>query len=201
MIKKLTKSSGKSQSSRSERKLFWKFAKKQPRIFQKQTLKELLWNRLEIVGFGHLSFRRNFEVFPFFIFPPWSKLTNLVYFETVSPIILAALWTMCILWTISVLLWTITMINFNCALQNLRTKRDFNFVNFLVNRVIRPSTKGATHCCFHKSVSMNYFQNFSLINFLELAPIGLTISVLLTFCWVKAMGSILYEMSWRLLLS
>ena len=35
------------------------------------------------------------------------------YFETVSPIILAALWT------IYVLLWTITVINFNRALENL----------------------------------------------------------------------------------
>ena len=62
--------------------------------------------------------------------------TNLIYFETVSPLILAAIWTMCILLTISVLLWTIAIINFNYALENLRTKDDFNFLNFPINRVM-----------------------------------------------------------------
>ena len=38
-----------------------------------------------------------------------------------------------IVWTTSVLLWTITVINFNHALENLRTKGDFNFTNFLLN--------------------------------------------------------------------
>ena len=52
------------------------------------------------------------------------------YFETVSPIILAALWIICILWTISVLFWTIAIINFNHALENLNTMDDFNFINF-----------------------------------------------------------------------
>ena len=93
------------------------------------------------------------------------KPTNLVYFETVSPIILAALCTMCIVWTISVLLWTITIINFNRALESLRTKEDFKFTNFLTNRVMRCSTKDASHCCFRKAVSNNYFQKFLLINF------------------------------------
>ena len=61
------------------------------------------------------------------------KPTNLVYFETVSAIILVALWTMCTVWTTSVLLWTIAVINFNHALENLRTKGDFNFTSFLLN--------------------------------------------------------------------
>ena len=85
---------------------------------------------------------------------------HLVYSETVSPIILAALWSMCIVQTISVLLWTI-----NCALDSLRSKDDCNFTNFLINRVMKCSTKGASHCCFHKAVSNNYFQKFLLINF------------------------------------
>ena len=96
------------------------------------------------------------------------KPANLVYIETVSPIILAALWTMCILWTISVLLWIITIINFNGALEILRTKDNFDFTNFLNNRVMRCSTKGASHCCFRKAVSNNYFQNLLLINFISI---------------------------------
>ena len=93
------------------------------------------------------------------------KLTNRVYFETVSAIILAAHWTMCIVWIIPVLLWVITIINFNRALESLCTKDDFSFTNFLINRVMRCSTKGASHCCFRKAVSSNYFQDFLLINF------------------------------------
>ena len=52
------------------------------------------------------------------------------YFETVLPIILAAVWTICILLTISFLLWTITIISFNCTWENLDTMDDFNFTNF-----------------------------------------------------------------------
>ena len=44
--------------------------------------------------------------------------------------ILAALWTICILWTIYVLLQTITIINFNRAMGNLDAIDDFNFTNF-----------------------------------------------------------------------
>ena len=102
-------------------------------------------------------------------FPKFSRRnqnpTNIVYFETVSPIIIAVLWTMCIVWTISVLLWTITIINFSHPLESLRTNDDFNFTNFLINSVMRCSTKGASHCCFHKAVSNNYFPKFLLINF------------------------------------
>ena len=43
---------------------------------------------------------------------------------------------MCIVWTISVLLWTITIINFNRALESFCTKDDFNFTNFLINEVM-----------------------------------------------------------------
>ena len=74
---------------------------------------------------------------------------------------------MCIVWTISVLFWTITIINFNRALESLRTKDDFNFTNFLINRLMRCSTKGASHCCFRKAVSNNYFQKFLQINFVS----------------------------------
>ena len=52
------------------------------------------------------------------------------YFETVLPIILATVWTICILLTISFLLWTITIINFNRTWENLDTMDDFNFTNF-----------------------------------------------------------------------
>ena len=122
----------------------------------------------EVVGFGQLSLRVSFESFLFLCFlkSPChdQNPTNLVYFETASPIILAALWTMCIAWTISVLLWTITIINFNPALESLLTKDDLNFTNFLINRVMGCSTKGDSHCCFRKAVSNNYFQKFLLIN-------------------------------------
>ena len=89
------------------------------------------------------------------------------YFETVSPIILAALWTMCILWTISVLLQTITIINFKRALESLFTKDDFSFTKFLINREMGCSSKEATHCCFGKAVSNSCFQIFLLINFIS----------------------------------
>ena len=118
-------------------------------------------------------------------FPEFSrhnqKLTILIYFETVSPIILAALWTMSIVWTISVLLWTITIINFKLASESLRTKDDFSFINFLINRVMRCSTKGASYCCFRKVVSNNSFQKFLLINFTSTCSNEVTVSVLLTF--------------------
>ena len=52
------------------------------------------------------------------------------YFETISPIILAAFWTICILWTISVLLWTITIMNFKRALEKFDTMDNFNFTDF-----------------------------------------------------------------------
>ena len=55
------------KSSRTEIKLFWNFTKKQN--FQKQPFKQLPWNRLEVVGFGHLPFGGSFEVFSFYIFP------------------------------------------------------------------------------------------------------------------------------------
>ena len=92
------------------------------------------------------------------------------YFETVLPIILAALWTICILWAISVLLRTITIINFNCALENLRTMDDFNFANFLIDRVMECFTKGASYCCCRKVVSNNYFLKVLLINFISTCP-------------------------------
>ena len=109
------------------------------------------------------------------------KPTNLIYFETVSPIILAALWTMCIVWTISVLLC-------NRALESLRTKDDFNFTNFLINRLMRCSTKGASHCCFRKAVSNNYFHKFLLINFTSTCSNWLNNFSLTHFVLIKGYG-------------
>ena len=50
-------------------------------------------------------------------------------------------------------------------MESLRTKDDFNFTNVLINRLMRCYTKSASHCCFRKAVSNNYFQQFLLINF------------------------------------
>ena len=78
--------------------------------------------------------------------------------------ILATLWTIYILWSISVLFLTIGIINFNRTVENLSNTDDFNFTNFLIDGVMGCSTKGASYCCFHKTVSNNYFQNVLLIN-------------------------------------
>ena len=89
------------------------------------------------------------------------------YFETVSPIILAALWTMSILWTILVLLQTIVIINIKRSLESLCTNDDFDFTNFIFTRVMESSTEGTSHCCFCNAVSNNCFQFFLLINFIS----------------------------------
>ena len=89
---------------------------------------------------------------------------------------------------------------FKRVLESLRTKDDFNFTNFLINRVMGCSTKVSSHCCFRIAISNNRFQNFLLINFISICSSCL-IAVLLTFCWQKAMESILYEKSRSLLLS
>ena len=47
-----------------------------------------------------------------------------------SQLILAVRWTIWMVWTISVSLWTITIINFNRALVNLDAMDNFNFTNF-----------------------------------------------------------------------
>ena len=61
-------------------------------------------------------------------------------------------------------LWTITILNYNYALENLRTMNDFNFANFFSDRVMGSSTSGASYYCFRKAVSSNFFQNVLLIN-------------------------------------
>ena len=71
-----------------------------------------------------------------------------------------------ILCTVSVLFWTITIINFHLALKNMHTMDDFNFTNFLIDRVMGCSTKGASYCCFRKAVSSSYFQKVLPINFI-----------------------------------
>ena len=61
--------------------------------------------------------------------------------KTVSPIILAAFQKICILRTIPVLLWTITIINFNRALENLDAMDDFNFTNFQLLQLLQSGFK------------------------------------------------------------
>ena len=95
---------------------------------------------------------------------------------------------MCIPWTISVLLWTIAIINFNRALESLRTKDNFSFSNFLINTVMRCSTKGASHCCFRKAVSNNYFQKFLLINFISTCSNWLKNFSFIHFLLIKGYG-------------
>ena len=55
-------------------------------------------------------------------------------------------------------LWTITILNANRALENLRTANDFNFTKFFTKRVMACSAKGASYCCFRKAISNNVFQ-------------------------------------------
>ena len=69
--------------------------------------------------------------------------------------------------TISVLLLAITLINFHRAMKNLYTMDDFNFTNFLIDRVMGCSKKSASYCCFRKAVSRNYFQKVLQINFIS----------------------------------
>ena len=57
------------------------------------------------------------------------------YFENVSPFIPAALST------VSVSLWTITIINFNRALENLDAMEDFNFTNIQLLLLLQSSLK------------------------------------------------------------
>ena len=59
------------------------------------------------------------------------------------------------------------MLNFNRALENLRTMDDFNFTNFLSDREIGYSTQSVSYCCFRKAVSNNYFQKVLFIIFIR----------------------------------
>ena len=68
---------------------------------------------------------------------------------------------------IASVLWTIRMLNFNYALENLRTMGDFNFTNFLSDREMGCFTEGASYCCFWKAVSNNYFQKVLLVTFVS----------------------------------
>ena len=62
-------------------------------------------------------------------------------FETVSPLILAALGTISVLLTTSVLLWTITTINFNRTFGNLGAMDDFNFTNIQLMLLLQSGCK------------------------------------------------------------
>ena len=86
---------------------------------------------------------------------------NIVYLQKQS--FKQLLWN--ILWTISILLGTITIINFHRAFKNLCAMGDFSCTNFLINIVMGCSTKDANYCYFHNAVSNNYFQKVLLINF------------------------------------
>ena len=112
----------------------------------------------EVLKFSLFAFSR--------IFPPWSKPTNPVYFETVSPIILVALSTIRIVWEISVLLWTIAIINFNRALENLRTKDYFSFIlTFILIEWWDALRNAPVIAAFVKRFQTISFQKFLLINF------------------------------------
>ena len=68
---------------------------------------------------------------------------------------------MCIVYIISVLLWTMTIINFYRALESLCIKDDFNFTNFLINIVMRCSMKVLVIATFAKwfdTVTFGYSQ-------------------------------------------
>ena len=75
-------------------------------------------------------------------------------------------------------LWTITILNYNHALENFRTMNDFNFTNFFSDRVMGCSTEGTSYYCFHKAGSDNFFQKVLLINFTSFS-----ISIVLAFSW------------------
>ena len=49
-------------------------------------------------------------------------------------------------------LWTITILNYNHALENLGTMNDFDFTNFFSDRVMECSTEGTSYYCFRKAV-------------------------------------------------
>ena len=49
-------------------------------------------------------------------------------------------------------LWTITILNYNHALENLGTMNDFDFTIFFSDRVMECSTEGTSYYCFRKAV-------------------------------------------------
>ena len=50
------------------------------------------------------------------------------------------------------------LISANRTLENLCNKGDYNRTNFLADRTMGYSTKGASHCCLRKAVSNNYLE-------------------------------------------
>ena len=57
-----------------------------------------------------------------------------------------------------------TMLNFNHTLENLRTKDDYNFTNFLSDREMACPTEGSSYCCFQITTFRKYF----LITFISI---------------------------------
>ena len=80
-------------------------------------------------------------------------------------------------------------------------KGDFNFTNFLINRVMKCSTKGASHCRFQKAVSNNYFQKFLLINLLSTCSNWLNNFSFTHFLLIKGYGKYSLRKSRSLFLS
>ena len=64
------------------------------------------------------------------------------------------------------------LLNYNHALENLRTMNDFSFNNFFSDRVMGGSTEGNSYYGFCKAVSDNFFQKVFL---------SFIISILLAF--------------------
>ena len=114
---------------------------------------------------------------------------------------LAALRTICILWIISVLLWTITILNLNSALENCCFMDVFNFINFLSDGVIQCFAKGSSYCCFLKAVSKNYFQKVLLINFTGTYSNLLNHFIFAYFLQIEGYREGSLRKSWLLLLS
>ena len=87
---------------------------------------------------------------------------------TVSPIILAALWTTCILWTISFFLWIITVTNFNYTWENLGTMDEFNFSNFQFMLLLQSGFKPRKKVLLINFISTyhNWLKNFTFSHFL-----------------------------------
>ena len=86
----------------------------------------------------------------------------LLYFRQLKYQIMTALWRICVLWTISILL------------------------TFYSDRVMGCSTKGASYDCFRKAVPNNFFQKVLLMNF-----ISVSISIFLALSWKKTMEIVL----------
>ena len=53
--------------------------------------------------------------------------------------------------------WTITMLNFNHTFENVRTKDDYSFTNFLSDREMGCPTEGSSYCCLQTTIFRKSF--------------------------------------------